>query len=449
MAVGGVERRRCFGRRRVATGQRPGQTLNCQRLPTTSVDSESDAAGHIVIGSGSLNPINALIRSNRIRTIFNDDMRAALDAGDLHPTRSAVSPARAHEWARIARSHAQSLPVRSALQLMNTVIPLAGIWAVMILTVHDAWWATLLLSVPAAAFTVRLFIIQHDCGHRSFFRSRRLNDAIGTLIGIVTLTPHEYWRASHNFHHATCGNLDQRGIGDVTLLTVAEYAALTWWRRLAYRVYRSPAVLLGIGPVYLFVVKFRLPLDLIRRDPKLLYSVMGTNLGIAGALTGLGLVFGFHNLLIVQTPIVLLSSAAGVWLFYVQHQFEHTYWCKKADWDFHEASVLASSYYDLPQPLRWFSGDIGIHHIHHLSCRIPNYRLGACLADIPALKTVNQIRMRDSVACLHKALWDEDTQKLVSFRTMHKAQSVARYSQAKSHLVPTSKELRAERATAD
>lgn len=285
----------------------------------------------------------------------------------------------------------------------------------MILAVDDAVWATLVLSMPAAAFTVRLFIIQHDCGHRSFFRSSWLNDVVGTLIGIITLTPHEYWRASHNIHHATSGNLEQRGIGDIMLLTVAEYSALTWWRRFAYRVYRNPAVLLGIGPVYLFVVKFRMPLDLIRRDPKLLFGVMVTNLGIVGALTGLGLLFGFRDVLIVQIPIMLLSSAAGVWLFYVQHQFEYTHWKNGANWDFHEASVLASSYYDLPQPWRWLSGNIGIHHIHHLSCRIPNYRLGSCLADIPELKTVNRIRPRDSFACLSKALWDEDAQKLVSF----------------------------------
>jgi omega-6 fatty acid desaturase (delta-12 desaturase) len=301
------------------------------------------------------------------------------------------------------------------LQLLNTVIPLVGIWAAMILAVDDAVWATLVLSMPAAAFTVRLFIIQHDCGHRSFFRSSWLNDVVGTLIGIITLTPHEYWRASHNIHHATSGNLEQRGIGDIMLLTVAEYSALTWWRRFAYRVYRNPAVLLGIGPVYLFVVKFRMPLDLIRRDPKLLFGVMVTNLGIVGALTGLGLLFGFRDVLIVQIPIMLLSSAAGVWLFYVQHQFEYTHWKNGANWDFHEASVLASSYYDLPQPWRWLSGNIGIHHIHHLSCRIPNYRLGSCLADIPELKTVNRIRPRDSFACLSKALWDEDAQKLVSF----------------------------------
>ncbi|MEX2451502.1 MAG: fatty acid desaturase [Rhodospirillales bacterium] len=296
----------------------------------------------------------------------------------------------------------------------------------MILAVDHAYWMTLLLSVGAAAFTVRLFIIQHDCGHHSFFLSRRLNDFIGTLIGIVTLTPHEYWRRSHNLHHATCGNLKKRGFGDISVLTVAEYTALPLWRRIAYRIYRNPVAILVVGPIYLFVIKYRLPLDLIRRQPRLLISVMVTNLGIAAILTGLGFSFGFIDVLMVQAPIVLLSCAAGIWLFYVQHQFENTYWRKEGNWDFYEASIRASSYYDLPQPLRWFSGNIGLHHIHHLSCRIPNYRLGACLRDIPALQNLNRIGLRDSFSTLRLALWDETAQRLIPFKTLRRARDVDR-----------------------
>ena len=232
----------------------------------------------------------------------------------------------------------------SIVQLLSTVVPLAGLWTAMMLTLDGASWVTWPLSVAAAAFMVRLFIIQHDCGHGSYFRSRRLNDALGAVIGIITLTPYDYWRRAHNIHHATSGNLQKRGIGDVRLLTVAEYTALPGWKRLAYRIYRTPAVMLGIGPVYLFLLKYRLPLDLIWRHPKALISVMGSNLAVAGVLAGLGYSFGIIDVLMVHGSIVLLAGAAGIWLFYVQHQFEYTYWRKEGGWRLHEASVMASSF---------------------------------------------------------------------------------------------------------
>lgn len=324
------------------------------------------------------------------------------------------------QWADIAKQHVHPQKWKSIGQLMTTIPPLLGLWIAMIMTVEDAYWITLLLSVPAAAFTVRLFIIQHDCGHYSFFNSRRLNDWLGNLIGIFTLTPHSYWRYTHNTHHATCGNLQKRGTGDVSVLTVSEYLALSRWKRLAYRIYRNPATLLGVGPLYLFVIKYRLPLEMIRRQPKILIGVMVTNLAIAAMLTSLSLGFGFVDVLLVQAPIVILSSTAGVWLFYVQHQFENTYWRQDKQWEFHEASVMASSYYDLPQPLRWFSADIGIHHLHHLCSRIPNYRLRSCLDELSALQDLNRIGLRDSLSCFRLRLWDEYSQRLMPFKYLSK-----------------------------
>jgi omega-6 fatty acid desaturase (delta-12 desaturase) len=332
--------------------------------------------------------------------------------------------ARLQDWARQAAGYAAPAPRRSALQLFSTVIPLAALWSVMVLSVDHAYWLTLLISVPAAAFLVRLFMIQHDCGHRSFFRSRRLNDVLGHAIGVLTLTPHGYWRKAHNIHHATSGNLDKRGIGDVHVLTVGEYLALSRWRRLAYRIYRHPVTFLGVGPLYLFVIKFRFPLDLLRRRRETFVSVMSTNVAIAGLMTGLGLWIGFAEVLMVQIPIILLSSFAGVWLFYVQHQFENTYWRRSDDWNFHQAAFYGSSYYRLPTVLRWFTANIGLHHIHHLCSRIPNYRLQECLEAVPALRQGRRLTIFASLKCVWFALWDEEGRKMVRFRDL-KQTSVA------------------------
>lgn len=320
--------------------------------------------------------------------------------------------------AKIATCYAMPSIRRSILQLLATLIPLSALWTAMVLTVNDAYWITLLLAVPTAAFVVRLFMIQHDCGHRSFFRSSRINDLLGHLLGVLTLTPHGYWRIAHNIHHATSGNLDKRGIGDMTILTVREYLLLSRWKRLAYRIYRHPVTFLGIGSLYLFVLKFRLPLDLLRRHPRTLVSVMATNVAILTLMTGVGLWIGLPKLLMVQAPIVVLSSLAGIWLFYIQHQFEHTYWRHNETWNFHDAAIYGSSYYDLPQPLRWLTADIGIHHIHHLSSRIPNYRLRECLVDNPELRDIGRLTLHDSLKCLRLALWDEQMDRLVRFSAL-------------------------------
>ncbi|MEQ9815343.1 MAG: fatty acid desaturase [Azospirillaceae bacterium] len=306
---------------------------------------------------------------------------------------------------------------------------MAGIWLAMVLLVDVAYWATLLLSIPASAFLVRLFMVQHDCGHRSLFRSPGLNDWIGHMIGVLTMTPHGYWRRAHNIHHASSGDLDRRGIGAVKLLTVREYLKLPRLQRLAYRLYRHPLSILGIGPLFLFVLKFRLPLDLLRHNPrqrrKVLASVMLTNLAIAVLLTGLGLWLGFVDMLMLQAPIVVISSIAGVWLFYVQHQFDHAYWRRHEQWDFHTAAVQGSSFYDLSQPLRWLTADIGIHHVHHLSSRIPNYRLRECLARLPELPGTTRLTFLQSLRCLRLALYDEERRHMVPFSGLNGRGSVA------------------------
>ncbi len=317
----------------------------------------------------------------------------------------------------------RATPGRSLGQLLVTGVGFALLWLGMWYSLDHSYWLTLLLALPCGGFLVRLFALQHDCGHGSLFKSRWINDAIGRVIGVITLTPYDYWRRAHASHHATSGNLDRRGIGDITTLTVSEYAALSPGRKLAYRFYRHPVVLFGIGPIYLFIFKHRLPLDLPwpQRGPWL--SVLGTNVALAFVLTALALAVGPIDFLKIQLPLVLLASSIGVWLFFVQHQYETAYWRPGQNWNFHQAALYGSSHYSLPRFLQWMTASIGLHHVHHLSSRIPSYRLQECLDRTPELKVAPRLTLIQSLACATLSLWDEQAGRMIRFRDLTKNRS--------------------------
>jgi acyl-lipid omega-6 desaturase (Delta-12 desaturase) len=305
---------------------------------------------------------------------------------------------------------------RAAFELMITAVPFVVIWALMCLVLLHGYWIGLLGLVPAAGLLVRLFMIQHDCGHGSFFRSRFANDWVGRAIGVMTLTPYDYWRHNHALHHASSGNLDDRGFGDIDTLTVREFAARSRWRRILYRLYRHPIVMFGIGPTYLFILRHRLPIGMMRGGWTPWLSTMGTNAVVAILMLALIRLVGFGPLLLVHLPVIILAASVGVWLFYVQHQFEHTFWSRGEAWNFHEAALRGSSHYQLPGVLRWLTANIGVHHVHHLSSRIPCYRLPEVLRDHPQIATVGRITMLQSLRCVRMALWDETARRLISFR---------------------------------
>jgi omega-6 fatty acid desaturase (delta-12 desaturase) len=321
-----------------------------------------------------------------------------------------------HRWPKLLARYREPSLARSLVELTVTAAPFAALWWLMWLSLGYGYGLCLLLAVPAAGFLVRLFMIQHDCGHGSFFRRRSANDWLGRAIGVLTLTPYGHWRQRHAIHHATSGNLDRRGVGDVDTLTVAEFARLPVGRKLAYRLSRSPLTMLGIGPLYVFVLQHRLPGKLTRADGAAWRSTMATNLAIAAVSGLLMLLIGARDFLLVQVPITWLASSIGVWLFYVQHQHEHTYWERDAGWSFQAGAMEGSSHLDLPPVLRWFTANIGVHHVHHLCSRIPSYRLAEVLRHHPELRETNRLTLRHSLQCFRLALWDEDERRLVSFR---------------------------------
>ena len=295
-----------------------------------------------------------------------------------------------------------------------SALPLAALWSGALFAVGHGWWWGELLVLPAAAFLVRLFMIQHDCGHAAFFRAPAANAWTGRLIGVLTATPYDYWRRTHAIHHATSGNLDRRTLGAVETLTVEEYRARSWLVRAGYRLYRHPVVMFGLGPGYMFVLQHRAPIGLMKEGRAWL-SVLGNNLGLAVLIAAEILVAGPKAALAVHLPIVVIAASIGVWLFYLQHQFEGAWWAREERWTLHEAALLGSSHLHLPLVMRWFTANIGAHHVHHVGSRIPFYRLPQVLNDHPQLKAISRITLVDSIRAMRLSLWDEAAGRLVSF----------------------------------
>ena len=325
---------------------------------------------------------------------------------------------------RALSSYARPSVFRSCFQLVNTFVPFCLLWYVMWRSLDYPYWTTLLLAIPTSFLMMRLFIIQHDCGHGSFFGSRRANNSVGFALGVLSLMPYEYWRRTHAIHHATHGDLERRGFGDIDTRTVREYLALSRGKRIGYRLVRNPFVLLAFGPIYQFMLKHRLPLDLPRSWKREWKSIHMTNLALLAITLVMWQTIGLIPFLLVQLPIFLISGSLGIWMFYVQHQFEGAYWEEGEDWSFHAAAMEGSSYYDLPAVLHWLTGNIGVHHVHHLCCHIPNYRLLRCVAENPELEEVPRLTLWKSLGCLRLKLWDEDLRRLVSFTELRRRQAV-------------------------
>jgi omega-6 fatty acid desaturase (delta-12 desaturase) len=320
------------------------------------------------------------------------------------------------QWQRTLTAYAEPDTLRSAAQLAGNLIAFFGLWVAMWQAAESSYWGSLLLAIPTAGFVLRLFSIQHDCGHGAFFNSRAANDWTGRALSLISLVPYAYWRSAHANHHAAIGRLDKRGIGEIDLFTAREFSELSPFERTAYRVYRHPLGLLGIGPSWQFYLRFRLPFNLPEPQGEARRSILATNAALLAALLTIHATLGLGGFLALYLPAMTLAAGVGVALFYMHHNFERGYWAEPPEWRHRDASLQGSSYLALPRVLEWFTGHTGIHHVHHLCPRIPNYRLRECIDSHPELAALNRLALRDAIRCFRLGLWDEGARKLISFR---------------------------------
>ncbi len=315
------------------------------------------------------------------------------------------------KWQQIVSQYARPDLKLSLWQVADSVLPFLGLFVLAMWAFRFSFWLSLPLCVLAAGFMVRTFIIFHDCGHGSFFKSQKANDLVGTITGILTFTPYHRWKHDHAVHHATAGDLDRRGVGDVYTMTVQEFLDAPWWKRLGYAVMRNPVAMFLIGSLAVFVVTQRIPPSRGRREQA---SVWWTNLALVSLGILWSLLFGWQAYMVVQLLVILMGASVGIWLFYVQHNYEGVYWARHADWDYFKASLHGSSFYQLPAVLNWFSGNIGYHHIHHLGAKIPNYNLAKAYRENPIFH-VRPLTLRASLNCLKWRLYDEASCRLVGW----------------------------------
>ena len=322
-------------------------------------------------------------------------------------------------WEKTVLKYAHPDLKKSLWQIFNSVVPYFFLWYLMYKSLGYPYWVTLVLTIVACGFLIRIFIIFHDCGHRSFFTSKTANEIIGMAMGIITFTPFHSWHHKHWVHHATSSNLDKRGIGDVWTMTVDEYLNASKWTRFVYRSFRNPFIMFTIGPVYVALVENRLTKKKMTRQEKV--NIYFTNIFVLAISVALSLLIGIKAYLLIQLPVLLISHSIGIWLFYIQHQFDDVAWERGTDWDYRTAAITGSSFLNFPPVLQWFTGNIGFHHVHHLSSMIPNYNLAACHYENEIFREVKPIVFFSTFKALTLSLWDEAERRLTSFKRLRVA----------------------------